>query len=302
MAFNLLEEVNKKLADTSISQSKDMPELPPEISSFLGNLGLLKGIPSHYFVPNEFYLPKTLLTDKTEPMEQGSLKMFCLDKDWIEALVDGALSICETDTLSLTGKKTNYRKILLDKAMAGNYVAEVFYQDSKEQIKQQLYGLYSPSEFEKELNARIALKNINLSTNENGKRCAMPTVAQANWCYTGFFMRSVLISAWSGVEITAKGKNGYNSDEAIRPLQVLRLEKLADDILFCICEGYISLIEIKQPQEGLHFTNENNSKIPVNKNGVARFGNMANKPANSVKFAQELIAKPLIVTLNVTWK
>lgn len=287
MAFDLFKEVNTQLSNTSINQSADMPDIPQEVRAFLGNLGLLKGIPVHYLIPNEYYLPKTLIVSNGEPIEQGSLKLFWLDKEWIECLIDGALSIGGPE----------YRDLLLTKAMAGNYAAEVFYEETKEQIKKQLTGVYNSQDFANELNSRLKRKNITIL---EGK--PMPTVAQSNWCYTGFFMRSVLIASWVGVEVVAKGKdpNVTGTNNAVRPLQVVRLERVADDTIFCVCEGIISEIDVIQPPETVHFGITPPAAIAGRAKGVMDIKNMGGK-TTAANFAKTSIAKPLTVHLNINW-
>jgi hypothetical protein len=59
----------------------NLPAPPPAVVDFIGRLKLLKGVPFAYLVPDESMLPVE------------SLRMFQLDPNWIEALVDGAFSI-----------------------------------------------------------------------------------------------------------------------------------------------------------------------------------------------------------------
>ena len=56
-------------------------ELPDEIASWFTNLSLLKGVPFNYLVPDEQMLPIE------------SIRFFCVDRLWIECLLDGAFSI-----------------------------------------------------------------------------------------------------------------------------------------------------------------------------------------------------------------
>jgi hypothetical protein len=61
------------------SSSED--EFPPLVEEWLARLRLLYGVPFNYLVPNEAMLPPE------------SIRFFQLDRAWMEALVDGALSI-----------------------------------------------------------------------------------------------------------------------------------------------------------------------------------------------------------------
>jgi hypothetical protein len=57
------------------------PEPPEAVVKFLARLALLNGVPFNYLVPDERMLPPE------------SLRMFHLDRAWIDALLDGAFSI-----------------------------------------------------------------------------------------------------------------------------------------------------------------------------------------------------------------
>jgi hypothetical protein len=198
--------------------------------------------------------------------------------------------------------------------MAGNYAAQVFYNEKKEQIKQQLYGLYTPDEHEQELKLRLAKRHIRFTDSNQ----PMPTPAQTNWCYTGFFMRSILIASWIGLEIVAKGKDpndpNATTDRSEWPLQVIRFERISPDTIFCICEGIISEIELTQPSESVHFgiTDKNGSysindkPLPFKKvNGVIDIVTLAASSNLNVNdganMAKAMLAKPLKVKVNIKW-
>ena len=346
MAFDLFGKVKEQLSRTDIDSdnllklshvtpgdqsniagiidelTKSMPDIPPAVRVFLGQLSLLQGVPLYYLLPDERYLPKTvvsmMINQVAEPVEVGSIRLFRLDKEWIECLLDGAVSVGPDDD----------RKLLLAKAMAGNYAAEVFYNDTKEKIKKQLYGLYDPVDYVTESNKRLAAKNIRfldtgqLKLNDllvdNGQ--PMPTIAQSNWCYSGFFMRSTIIASWIGVEIVAEGMHPNNNNgtaNPVRPLQVVRFERIAPDTIFCICEGMISQVQITQPQETVHFgVSESTGTYSVassqvtmrNEKSVINITDLITDltkklgVTDAAKFADEMLSRPLKVTIDINWK
>ena len=59
----------------------EAPALPEEVENWFSTLGLLKGLPFNYLVPDERMLPKE------------SFRFFQLDSDWISSLIDGAFSV-----------------------------------------------------------------------------------------------------------------------------------------------------------------------------------------------------------------
>ena len=70
----------------------------------------------------------------------------------------------------------------------------------------------------------------------------------------GFLLRSKIISGWQGVKIFAKGLGQDGNENWLIPL---RLEKLSDDVLFCIFDRKVTQVVILQPPESLHFGVEN---------------------------------------------
>ena len=66
---------------TSQPNTGDDIEFPNDINTWFEQLGLLKGVPFHYLVPDERMLPPE------------SIRFFWLDWFWVESLLDGAFSI-----------------------------------------------------------------------------------------------------------------------------------------------------------------------------------------------------------------
>ena len=66
---------------TPASKVSDGIEFPNDINTWFEQLGLLKGVPFHYLVPDDRMLPPE------------SIRFFWLDWFWVESLIDGAFSI-----------------------------------------------------------------------------------------------------------------------------------------------------------------------------------------------------------------
>ncbi|MDH4116977.1 MAG: hypothetical protein OEW30_06235 [Acidimicrobiia bacterium] len=65
----------------------------------------------------------------------------------------------------------------------------------------------------------------------------------------GFLMRSEIVAGWPGLEVA-----GYaSSDSSGTPIEILRLDRLAPDLLLCIFAEVPVLVVINEPPEGLHF-------------------------------------------------
>jgi hypothetical protein len=163
------------------------------IKNWLGRLKLLYGVPFNYLVPNIDLLPPE------------SLRFFELDLNWINCLVDGALSIGRVGTVDIKHDQTQtvpYLDKLATKA--------------SRKTRFQLLGI----------------------ENGDANQPDFPVVS-------GFLLRSVVVSAYPGLEV-----EGYNKNQA---LTILRLERLAPTVLFCLFEGEVNKIVLKEPPEALHF-------------------------------------------------
>jgi hypothetical protein len=113
-AYNLFEKL--KDPDTKNKILDSAPPIPDQVRRWLGRLSLLYGIPFGYLVPDE------------KMLEMESLRFFYVDPQWMECLVDGALSV---------GRSLDVR-LLLGKTMAGNFLEEVLEEAKK--VRPELQG------------------------------------------------------------------------------------------------------------------------------------------------------------------
>jgi len=87
---------------------KPSTAIPEEVKRFLGALYKLNGVPFSYLVPHGYLLEKQ--HHKNNEHYSGTISFFYVDPNWIEALLDGALSIGRSDKndslleLAITGK------------------------------------------------------------------------------------------------------------------------------------------------------------------------------------------------------
>ena len=190
------EKTNKKLAQTAISPGGDVipSELPQPMQDWLGQLALLYGVPFNNLVSNESLFP-------TE-----SIRFFYLDENWINSLLDGALSI----------GANNSKDIILQLGVQGN--------------------IRTGSRLSRQL---VRSKILN---------GASPTEATVDITVTGIVIRSEVVSGWPGLEIM-----GYSDTEGTNELDILRMDRLAPDIMLCLFNGTIEQLIIAEPKEGLRF-------------------------------------------------
>lgn len=186
--------------DTAAAREKALtpPAPPPTVTAFLGRLTLLHGVPFPYLVPDERLLPAE------------SLKVFLIDPRWLDALVGGALGV----------GRGGLTRLLLDKAQAGNFIADIL------------------------AAARSARPP------GRGDATGTPETTPS-FAFSGFLLRSRVLEAWPGLEVRAWRSSGRGADDA---LALLRLDRLAPDILLGVVDGRMGELETTQPPEGLHFT------------------------------------------------
>jgi hypothetical protein len=237
--INLLAQLNKVnvVTDKKPPLPSTAGNFPKEVTTFLGELYSLKGVPFAYLVPSEYLLEKqhtsfdkqlkdvntqlqklkqqnresdreyTDLKEQQRNLETnstkytGTLSLFYVDPNWIEALLDGAMSI---------GRVQKTEK-LFDEVMTGQFSSF---------FDQKATSLNNPDTADK-----MDVKLLNI---------------------TGFLLRTDLVSGWRGVEIEAYDAVG-------KPLPALRFERIDSDIFLGIFKGNVASVTITQPYEGLHF-------------------------------------------------
>ncbi|PWK01296.1 hypothetical protein BC749_102872 [Flavobacterium araucananum] len=87
-------------------------DIPAAVKRFLGALYKLNGIPFSYLVPHHYLLEKQHTKGSKE--YSGTLSFFYVDPNWIEALLDGALSI----------GRVNKNDTLLELAISGKFIED----------------------------------------------------------------------------------------------------------------------------------------------------------------------------------
>lgn len=153
-------------------------------------------------------------------LKEETLANFHMDYGWIECLLDGALSIAWTSD-------------------SENLMNQVMEKGPWSRIKNQADQMAAE------------LKEI-----KDKDKVISPSL---NGFISGFMLRSKLISGWIGVKVFAKGVDASLEDD-LDWLVPLRLERIKDDILFCLFDRKVRQIVIIQPPESMHFGLEESSK------------------------------------------
>lgn len=143
--------------------SVSLQDIPEEIAEYGANLKLLYSVPFSYLIVSEEVLPSE------------SMRFFCIDENWTDALVDGALSVGRNDS----------KAAALD-AGALRPLADC------------TQGMIRKIRFDK------VHKN-------HRPEAMMNTFAGQEACRSGFIIRSALTKKWKGMEVTGYGKSGLLS-------------------------------------------------------------------------------------------
>lgn len=70
---------------------------------------------------------------------------------------------------------------------------------------------------------------------------------EENGIVTGFLMRSAAVSGWPGMEVRGFAKSSQTA------LPIIRIERVAVDILFCLFDGDVASVSLSEAAETIHF-------------------------------------------------
>ena len=172
------------------------------IASFVASLQHLTGVPFKYLVPNNAMLPPE------------SIRFFFVDQNWVDALVDGALSLGRIGSTDTTH----------DQAIA----------------------------------PLLTRQAETVALNHRRAKLRRPQVASTDTTpvYGGFLLRSAVVSGWPGLEVqafkAAEG-SGVNTKCSGDPVELVRMERLSDDVLLCLFAEQFGCVNIHEPKEGINF-------------------------------------------------
>lgn len=144
-----------------------------------------------------------------------SLRFFYLDPSWLDALADGALSV---------GIQSS-RDTLYQTMVRGNIRTAML--QSIHTLRAQRFGLQASA------------------VQANGESMA----------FSGFLMRSALVSGWPGMVIRA-----YKNNEQLLPV---KFERLSSSVLLCIFPTVPDTLTFSEPQQGFRFGVEDSGIITL---------------------------------------
>jgi hypothetical protein len=146
---------------------------------------------------------------------------------------------------------------------------------------------------------------------ENATKVRSDTVVpQSTNCeMEGFLMRSPVVQGWQGLEMRAwssysgkitEGSFASLDDGLVKPgnpVQPLRIDRLAPDVMLCIFNGPVALIEVRQPPEGMHFGVAVNKKGGYQKTTLRRITDGSQVENSTIK-VETRVNSPRVVDIN----
>jgi len=199
--------------------SDPAPDFPITVQNWLGQTMLLYGVPFHYLVPDEKMLPAE------------SIRFFYINPDWIECLLQGACSLGRSNK---------------NDGLADQLLRVRFFEVSQRQALKLRSDAKQAAERRRE--GRAGADQGAAEAREPASEDGTP---ELHWPLSGYLLRSAVVETWIGLEGTAIGVDSIG--KTLNPLQILRMDRLAPDVLLCIYNGKVTNIEIKQPPEAVHF-------------------------------------------------
>lgn len=200
-----------------------------EVVGWLSKLRLLQGVPFVYIVPTEEMLPNE------------SIRFYHMDRNWLDALVDGAISVGTLDSRGALpevdgdNQEVKYRRL----------------------IQELNYSEVQNNPFRNEL--------LEFETSDHGacNHSQGHCIAESKNEYsfggstTGFLLRSTVVRDFPGLEVSAYEAPGVDSENSElwassdKKIQTIHQVRLSETILFCIFNGVPTHLRLQEPAEGI---------------------------------------------------
>ena len=159
-------------------------------------------------------VPFANLVADTELLPSESIRWFYLDRRWTDALVQGALSVGTVNSDDRTHLAAQYDAV-------------------RDELDQE------------ERNYR--------------RHPGTPRFGGSVQAVSGFILRSQAVSGWPAIHVRAFSVDPAESDNATfaeddsRRMRLLRLERLAPAVLFCMFDGVPAVVHVEEPRQGIQF-------------------------------------------------
>jgi hypothetical protein len=159
-------------------------------------------------------VPFANLVPDTELLPEESIRWFYLDRRWTDALVQGALSVGTVNSDDRTLLTAQYDAI-------------------RAELDQEERNVRRPA--------------------------GSPRYGGTVDAVSGFILRSQAVAGWPGLHVRAFNVDPAEGDTAKYPeddprrMRLLRLDRLAPAVLFCLFDGIPTVVHIEEPRQGVQF-------------------------------------------------
>lgn len=256
--------------EATVTTGTPATDPPDSVVTWLAKLRLLYGVPFFYLVPDARMLPPE------------SIRFFQVDENWLDALLDGAFSIgrsttgdaereanrtTQATTAAVSASTTHRARTRAQAAQATAWIqAAVAARDAA------LAAAAAPaadvatdgsSDTSSDASSDGSSQGSSGGTDPAGTAPAATTADTGGsgdggdgddgdilteTPVTGFILRSAVVSGWPGMEVRA-----YQDAAMTQPADVLRLDRVADDILIGLFGQQVAALQFSEPAETLHF-------------------------------------------------
>ena len=232
-----------------LAQTAAANAMPTDLANWLTQLENLVGVPFNYLIPDTGLLPPE------------TIRQFHIDPNWVNALVDGATSIgrhFETPNAYAISQQAEHANLLAARAQTA---------EMKHMVRDKQLSKIDANDvpIQGHAKAQSMLSKAGLKA---------PAALSAGAVMTGFILRSQVVKGWPSMDVAGypAGASPYDNAQdpshsvTVKPLDVIRLVKLSDDVLFGIFSGELFELVFHQPAEAIHcgFDKINPTATPPN--------------------------------------
>jgi hypothetical protein len=231
--------------------------VPADIAAWLGRLLTLAGVPFGYLVPDEVMLPPE------------SIRFFRLNETWIRALLDGAFSLGRNLTAAASGASANLDRVLIGpvavqaraaaprrtRRPAGPRARAAAAARSAAAAGTGSAGTTGGTGTADGTGGTGTTGSTGGTGTTGGTSGTTGTNGTADTPWTGFLLRSRVVTAYPGLGVNVYAKGQTPDDPVPVLMPVRRLDRLgpAGDTLLCLVEGDAYRVDVHEAPELLHY-------------------------------------------------
>ena len=208
--------------------------LPDDVQRWLGQLLLLQSLPFNNLVADARMLPPE------------SIRFFFLDRNWLDSLLDGALSVAQLsapDSDTLEALRASIRQAAYEAARGEHGRLRLL---RRAAFAPEGLRMAAAAASQSAADAPTLRSDAGASNGAEPESSGSGDDQSAVW--TGFLLRSSVVADCPGLEVSA-----YADADRAQRLDLLRIERLAPTVLLAIFAGIAREVNVARPTQALHF-------------------------------------------------